>query len=127
MLNDKNCCIRNIYGSFVRSSKWRAGLAERFKNDPRNKRAADTLDRLSLEIKYFTDEQWQALQPFYSWDSAIWAESVSNAARQVEFRHDVTTLPEFLQTLLTILEEHTSLGASSLATSASDANTAVSA
>jgi hypothetical protein len=112
MLNDKRCCEHNLYDGFVRGSKWRGGLAERFKNDPRNKISSITLDRFSLEIRYFTDEQWHALQPYYTWDSPIWAASTSIATRQVEFRHDVRTMEQFLMVLLRTLEEQTSLAAS---------------
>jgi hypothetical protein len=125
MLNDKRCCEHNLYHGFVRGSTWRGGLAERFKNDPRNRIASVTLDRLSLEIRYFTDGQWEVLQEYYTWGSPIWAASVSIAVRQVEFRHEVRTMEQFLTALLRTLEEQTSLAASSLAATA--ANTAVSA
>src|SRR5258707_15638374 len=103
MINDKKSCIENLHGSFVRSSLWRGGLKAKFPNDPRNGRAQETLDRLSVEICELTDAQWEILQSFYSWSSVTWSDAVSAAARFVEFKHNVRTLPEFIETLVDLL------------------------
>jgi hypothetical protein len=105
MINDKKSCIENLHGSFVRSSLWRGGLKVKFPNDPRNGRAQETLDRLSVEVCALTDDEWESLKPFYSWSSVAWSDAVSAAARFVEFKHNVRTLPEFLETLVSILSQ----------------------
>jgi hypothetical protein len=104
MANDKKSCIENLHGSFVRSSLWRGGLKAKFPNDPRNGRAQGTLDRLSVEVCDLTDAQFESLKPFYGC-SVAWSDAVSTAARFVEFKHNVRTLPEFLETLVSILSE----------------------
>jgi hypothetical protein len=105
MINDKKSCIDNLHGSFVRSSLWRGGLKAKFPNDARNGRAKETLDRLSIEVRDLTDSQFESLKPFYNWSSVAWSDAVSTAARFVEFKHNVRTLPGFLETLVDLLAQ----------------------
>jgi hypothetical protein len=80
-------------------------LKAKFPNDPRISRAAETLDRIAGETDSLTYEEWTTLSPFYDWSSGVWAESVSEAARDVEFRHDVRTFHAFVNNLIGILSE----------------------
>jgi hypothetical protein len=106
MINDdKQSCADNLCGSFARSAIWRRGLEAKYPNDPRNGRAADTLDRLADETNDLTDEAWLELKPYYSWSSPTWSDAVSLASRRVEFQRNVKTLPAYVDQLVGILSE----------------------
>ncbi len=80
-------------------------MKAKFPSDPRISRAAETLDRIAGEVNQLTDEEWTTLSRFYDWSSGVWAESVSQAARDVEFRRDVRTFHGFVNNLIGILSE----------------------
>jgi hypothetical protein len=101
--NTKQYCIENISGSLTRTAKWRRSLQAKY-NDPRNGRAAETLDRLASEASNLSEEAWSELMPFYDWSSWKWSDAVSQASRLVEFRN-VNDLPAFTKTLVGILSE----------------------
>ncbi len=103
-INNKQYCIDNLTGSLTRSAAWRRSLQAKY-NDPRNGRAADTLDRLANEATGLSEEAWQELQKFYNWSSFKWSDAVSQASRLVEFR-SVNSFPAFTKALVGILEQH---------------------
>jgi hypothetical protein len=55
--NSKQNCIAEISSSARRSAVWRRELHAKY-NDPRNGKAADTLDRLANEMYNLSDEDW---------------------------------------------------------------------
>jgi len=103
--SNKQSCEDSLRTSLLRSRDWRRRLKAKFPNDQRISRAAETLDRIAGETDSLTDEEWDTLSPFYDWSSGAWAESVSQAARNVEFRHDVRTFHGFINNLIGILSE----------------------
>ena len=88
-----------------RTSRWRESLQKKYPSDARNGRAAERLLQLADEAASLSDQQWAELQPFYSWSSESWIESVSLAARHVEFQRNIRTFPAFVQNLICILSE----------------------
>jgi hypothetical protein len=102
-INNKQSCIDNLCGSLTRTAIWRRGLQAKYPNDPRNGRAAETLEKIAGETNDLTDEAWSALSQFYSWSSVTWADAVSLASRHVEFQRNVRTFPAFVSNLVNIL------------------------
>jgi hypothetical protein len=103
--NNKQSCIDSLSGSFTRSAIWRRGLQGKYPNDPRNGRAAETLDKLASESNDLTDEAWSELKPYFNWASGTWSDAVSLASRRVEFQRNVKTLPAYVNQLVGILSE----------------------
>jgi hypothetical protein len=103
-INSKQNCIHDLNASLTRTANWRRELQTKFPNDPRNGRAAEKLDQLATETKDLSEEAWHELQTFYSWACGKWSDAVSQASRQVEFRH-VDSFPAFTKTLVGILSE----------------------
>jgi len=101
--NSKQNCIAEISASARRSAVWRRELHAKY-NDPRNGKAADTLDRLANEMHSMTDEDWLSLKPFYNWDSGKWSEAVSETSRRVGFRC-IDTVPAFARHLARVLSQ----------------------
>jgi hypothetical protein len=99
--NSKTNCIEDMCASVKRSAIWRRGLHAKY-NDPRNSKAADTLDRLANEIHDMTDEEFSQLSSYYNWASGKWSEAVSETSRRVGFRY-VDSVPVFLNHLVGIL------------------------
>jgi len=99
----KEYCAENLSGSLARTASWRRSLQAKY-DDPRNGRAAETLDRLASEATHLSEETWQELQKFYNWSSFKWSDSVSQASRLVEFRN-VNCFPAFTKALVGILSE----------------------
>jgi hypothetical protein len=104
MINNKQSCIDSLCGNFTRSAIWRRGLQAKY-NDPRNARAAETLDKLAGEANDLSDEAWQQLKPYFSWSCGKWSDAVSLASRRVEFQRNVKTLPAYVDQLAGILSE----------------------
>jgi hypothetical protein len=77
--------------------------------DPRNARAAETLDKLAGEANDLSDEAWQQLKPYFSWSCGKWSDAVSLASRRVEFQRNVKTLPAYVDHLAEILAEQNAL------------------
>src|SRR5713226_5551229 len=103
--NSKQNCITDLSASLRRTASWRRELQNKY-NDPRNGRAAETLDKLAGETNDLTDEAWEELRKFYNWASGTWSDAVSQASRHVEFRN-VRTLPDFVNQLVGILSQPT--------------------
>jgi hypothetical protein len=99
--NSKQNCITDLSASLRRTASWRRELQNKF-NDPRNGRAAETLNKLAGETNGLTDEAWSELKQFYNWSSGTWSDAVSQASRHVEFRN-VQAFPDFVNRLVGIL------------------------
>jgi hypothetical protein len=63
ILNDKQDCIESIIRVLEGTSAWRRTTSARFPDDPRNMRAATTLDKLAVDVANLTDEQWLESKP----------------------------------------------------------------
>ena len=88
ILNDKQDCIDSIAKVLERTAAWRKAIAVNFPDDPRNMRAAETLEKLAVDASILCDEQWSDLQPHFSgWASEKWRTGPSQTARQVGFHH----------------------------------------
>src|SRR5258708_2340047 len=101
-INNKQTCQDNLCGSFTRSASWRRGLQAKYPGDPRNGRAATTLDRLADETNDLSDEHWLELKPYFKWASGEWSDAVSLASRRVEFQRNVKTLDDYVNQLVGI-------------------------
>jgi len=98
--NDKNDCIDSITKVLESTASWRRVLVPKF-NDPRNMRAAETLEKLAVDAANLTDEQWSDLKPHFSgWASEKWRSSLSQASRSVGFHHRAKDLNFFVKVLL---------------------------
>jgi hypothetical protein len=104
-LNTKENCAESIASRLIRTRRWRQDLATRYPQDTRNLGAVETLARLASDANNLTDEHWAALKPHYNWSSERWNESVSIAARHVEFRPCMKTFDAFIHDLISILSE----------------------
>jgi predicted aminopeptidase len=111
-MNSKQSCSDNLCGSLTRTAVWRRGLQAKYANDPRNGKAAATLERLAAETNDLTDEQWTALKPYFNWSSGPWADAVSLASRHVEFQRNVRTFSAYINQLIGILSEQNAAAAS---------------
>jgi hypothetical protein len=101
ILNDKQDCIESIAKVLEGTSSWRKSLSTRFPDDPRNMRAAKTLDQLAVDVVNLTDEQWSELKPhFGGWASERWRGGLSQTARQVGFHNRAKDVSFFLKVLV---------------------------
>ena len=83
------------------AASWRRATATRFPDDPRNIKAARTLDKLAADAADLTDEQWAELKPHYGgWDSEAWRRGLSQTARQVGFWNRSRDLNAFTKVLV---------------------------
>ena len=103
--SNREPCTDSLRASLLRSRDWRRRLKAKFPDDKRISRAAETLDRIAGETDNLTQEEWDSLSRHYDCSSGVWAESVSQAARDVEFRYDVRTFHGFINNLIGILSE----------------------
>src|SRR5260370_376111 len=101
--DNKLACLTDLSASLRRTAGWRRELHKKYP-DVRNGKAAETLDKLAAQTSDLTDQEWQALAPFYSWASGTWSEAVSAASRHVEFRN-IQTFPDFVNRLISILSQ----------------------
>src|ERR1700676_870104 len=111
MINNKQSCIDSLCGSFTRSTIWRRGLQAKYPNDPRNGKAAETLDRLAEETNDLTDEAWLQLKAYFNLSCPRWSDAVSLASRRVEFQRNIRTLPAYVNHLAEILAEQNAVAA----------------
>jgi hypothetical protein len=101
ILNDKDDCVESSAGSLERTAAWRRTLVVKFPDDPRNLRAADTLETLAVAAADLTDEQWHELQPhFGGWASETWRNALSQSARVIGFQHRSVNFNYFFKILL---------------------------
>lgn len=100
IMNDKADCIESITKTLEHTSTWRKAIIHRWPDDPRNLRAAKTLDRLVKDAESLTDDHWLKLQPHYSWVSETWRNGLNQTARQVGFHHRAGDFEFFIKALL---------------------------
>lgn len=105
MMNDKSDCIEAVVRNLERTSAWRNTLSAKFP-DQRNKRAAETLDKLAVDAVAMTDEQFALLQPYFNWASLTWRTALNNATRQVGFYNRQKDFGSFVSALLHELSLH---------------------
>jgi hypothetical protein len=65
-------------------------------------RAAETLEKLAVDVGDLSDEQWSALKPHFSggWASEKWRDGLSQAARSVGFHHRAKDFNFFAKVLV---------------------------
>jgi hypothetical protein len=101
MINDKQDCIESIIRALEGTAAWRRTTSARLPDDPRNMRAATTLDKLAVDVASITDEQWFELRPhFGGWASEGWRNGSSQTARQVGFHHRANDITSLLKVLV---------------------------
>jgi hypothetical protein len=100
-MNDenKNDCIDSIVRVLERTEAWRKGISANF-NDPRNLRAAETLNKLAADAAGMTEEQYLSLKEFFDWESLSWRNAVSQATRQVGFHNRSKDFGAFVRSLV---------------------------
>jgi hypothetical protein len=103
MINDKNDAVEYIVRVLEQKSAWRKATTARFPDDPRNKRASDRLDQLAVEAVEMTDEQYDALKPYFGWASVAFRDALSQVSRQVGFQHRGKDFGSFVKTLVSEL------------------------
>jgi hypothetical protein len=100
ILNDnKQDCIESIVRILERTAEWRKTALARF-DDPRNLKAAETLEQLAVAASGLTDDQWTALKPHYAWASQFWRDDLFQAARLVGFAHKSKGFDAFVRLVL---------------------------
>jgi hypothetical protein len=97
--NDKQDCIESIVRILERTAEWRKTALARF-DDPRNLKAAETLERLAIDASGLSDEQWADLQPHFAWSSQFWRDDLFQAARLVGFAHKSKGFDAFVRLVL---------------------------
>jgi hypothetical protein len=102
--SNKQSVILDLSASLRRTAAWRREMQNKYINDPRNGRAAETLYQLTIEANDLSDDSWKQLESHYNWASSKWSDAVSQASREVEFR-GVNTLPAFVDRLVSILSQ----------------------
>jgi hypothetical protein len=102
ILNDKQSCIDSIAKVLERTAAWRKAIAVNFPDDPRNMRAAETLEKLAIEANNLSDEHWSDLKPTFQrgWASEKWRNGLSQAARSVGFHHRAKDFNFFAKVLV---------------------------
>jgi hypothetical protein len=95
---NKTDCIESIVRGFERTSAWRKSISANF-NDPRNIRAAETLDKLAVDAAGMTDDQFASLQEHFNWASLPWRNAVSQATRQIGFHNRSKDFGSFVRAL----------------------------
>ncbi|MDP9204122.1 MAG: hypothetical protein M3P12_01540, partial [Gemmatimonadota bacterium] len=77
---EKEKCVASIATSLTSTSRWRAGLDEKYP-DHRNARSAKQLSKLASEAPNLSDEDWKKLERHFN--SAHWHEALRQTARLV--------------------------------------------
>ena len=100
--NDKNDCINSITKALESTASWRRSISVNFPDDPRNMRAADTLEKLANEASSLTDGQWSAIEQHFisGWNSKRWRDALNTTARSVGFHHRARDLNFFVKVLV---------------------------
>jgi hypothetical protein len=92
-------CIESVIHVLKRTGAWRRAISVDF-NDPRNVRAATTLEKLAIEAAAMTDEQFTDLEPYFGWSSPVWRTAVNNVARQIAFHNRSKDFASFVKALV---------------------------
>jgi hypothetical protein len=69
--SNKEACSYSLATSVLRTRDWRNVMKVKFPNDPRNEKAAITLNRIAGETDNLTDEEWAFLKLHYDWSSGL--------------------------------------------------------
>jgi hypothetical protein len=98
-MTSQDLSIEAIQFKLGHTAAWRTAMAEKFPDDKRNRRAAETLTELSqADGREISAETWTALAPHL--ESPALRDSVSEAARDCGFRSRPKTLDEFVQNIV---------------------------
>jgi cyclopropane fatty-acyl-phospholipid synthase-like methyltransferase len=97
--NEKQDCIESVVRVLERTSAWRKAISANF-NDPRNVRAAATLDQLAVDAAGMTDDQWASLKNHYAWTSLAWRNSLTQVTRQIGFYNRQRDFGSFVTALV---------------------------
>jgi hypothetical protein len=100
ILSGKQDCIESMARVLERTSAWRKAITVNFPNDPRNVRAAETLDKLAIDFANLTDEQWSDLETHFGRASEKWRDGLSQVARQVGFHNRAKDFSSFVRALV---------------------------
>jgi hypothetical protein len=92
-------CMESVIHVLKRTGGWRRAISVDF-NDPRNVRAAVTLEKLAIEAAAMTDEQFNDLQPHFEWSSQTWRTAINNVARQIGFHNRSKDFGAFVRSLV---------------------------
>lgn len=85
----------------LKTAQWRRNLAGRFPDDPRNRFAADALDKLAQsDVSTVDSFVWDELQAV---DPKRLRDAVSAVSRAVSFQYDAKDLPDFVDAVLSQL------------------------
>jgi hypothetical protein len=85
----------SIIDSLTRSATWRRQMAQKWRGDPRNARAAIALDKLSQsDSREVTAATWAAVEPHLG--KQMTDDVLSEAGREVGFARRCTTIEGFL-------------------------------
>lgn len=103
MFHNKTNFAAALSDQFRTSSNWRTGQAKRFKQDSRNKKAAQRLLEIESQI-VIPDAVWEALAPLVSNPDCLPAISETN--RDVEFRTHPADFTAWLENFHSNLTRH---------------------
>jgi hypothetical protein len=96
-------CLNSILTELDRTRIWRTKLQDKYPADTRNSRAAGMLAKIAAGN--FAEEQFEALKPYYRWDSPQWREVLGQAARSVGFQRNVPNMHALVECLVCLLEQ----------------------
>jgi hypothetical protein len=65
MIATKQDCSESISQYLERTAVWRRSLAVKFPDDPRNQKAAETLEKLAESAERMSEDQWVTLKPHF--------------------------------------------------------------
>jgi hypothetical protein len=98
-MTSQDLSLETIQYKLASTAGWRRGLAEKYADDQRNKRAAETLCRLAqADGREVSPETWAALEPHL--DSTALREGISEPARDVEFWRRPANIDDFLKIII---------------------------
>jgi hypothetical protein len=112
MIFNKQECGDSIAQYLERSNVWRRSLADKFPDDVRLPRAAETLSQLALAAVELNDEHWGLLKPYFGgWASETWRSALGQAARQIGFSHRQRSFDSFVRLLVRQFPQNESVAA----------------
>ena len=97
--------MASLAAGLIKTSLWRAKLAEQYPGDSRNAKASKMLVKLANETPTLSDAYWKLLRPYFHSDPTRWRDALSRATRHVGFAYGKTGFPYFVRGLIQILEE----------------------
>src|ERR1700682_2594181 len=103
IIDPRHECVDFIARSIRKTAEWRLSLAKRFPGDARNTRAAERLGEIANEATELSDNAWGGLKPHFHWADERFGEGVSQANRNVVFRHDIKDFDAYTRSLLGVV------------------------